>query len=582
MSGAARREPPVTDPTEPRSFDVFISYSHQDLKFTEALAERLEAAGGQVFLDKWEIVPGDVLTHRLDDGIRRSRAGILVFSPAATASRWVMEEYAALINSGRRFIPVLYRDTELPPIAAARVHVDFRDATDSQFELKVTELVRALQDKPPADRPGRAGPVSFSDPGFWRLHPESIAEELAGLDPRTVAMTMSAVEPKAAAPVLAVLDAADAVATVAHMRTESAGPLVSAIGAGERAALLRDTITARDRIAELGRRHQAILGRPTSPLQGHEPGFFREFDNGMVLWSAKSGAHPVWHGVYHRFRQLGGVASLGYPAGNEEVIGGGPAVRQRFDDSTIYWKNPQIGAYSTSGRVAQFYKKLGGPERSGLGFPVAEAERLQPNIGFGRRQRFEHGFIFLRGLMMTVSVIGAFATYYEQHEEELGRPTDEARMAAVSSSGTEGRVQYFDGRWRYPNDIVMAEKGSAGAAIYTSRHGTHLVSAGIGVLHERAGGTGGWLGFPVADSTTAPGGSFQCFEGGVVFYSPTYDCVAVPNPPGRALPDPAQLIDRLGYPTADASIAGDRVQFFERGLMSVQDGQTRFWTPAGL
>jgi TIR domain len=56
-------------------FDVFISYGHQDQAWVHTLAKNLYRAGLEVFYDEWEIGPGDVLVHQLDEGIRTSRTG---------------------------------------------------------------------------------------------------------------------------------------------------------------------------------------------------------------------------------------------------------------------------------------------------------------------------------------------------------------------------------------------------------------------------------------------------------------------------------------------------------------------------
>src|SRR6266568_2526919 len=106
-------------------FDVFISYGTSDQAWVRTLAERLYQAGLEVFYDEWEIGPGDVLVHRLDEGIRTSRSGILVVSPTSLSRSWVMEEYAAMLTrtiEGRqqRLIPVLVGEAELPPFLASR------------------------------------------------------------------------------------------------------------------------------------------------------------------------------------------------------------------------------------------------------------------------------------------------------------------------------------------------------------------------------------------------------------------------------------------------------------------------------
>jgi tetratricopeptide (TPR) repeat protein len=138
-------------------FDVFISYGHQDQAWVRTLAENLYRAGQEVFYDEWEIDPGDVLVHRLDEGIRTSRNGILVVSPASLSRPWVAEEYAAMLTrtvaGQQRLIPVLLGEAELPPFLAARVWVDFRHADGPEYDRRVSQLVAALRgERPP--RPG--------------------------------------------------------------------------------------------------------------------------------------------------------------------------------------------------------------------------------------------------------------------------------------------------------------------------------------------------------------------------------------------------------------------------------------------
>jgi hypothetical protein len=76
----------------------FYSYAHADADWVRVLAENLHQQGLQVFFDKWEIGPGDVLVHRLDKGILNSRNGIFVVSPDSLSRPWVAEEYTAMIT----------------------------------------------------------------------------------------------------------------------------------------------------------------------------------------------------------------------------------------------------------------------------------------------------------------------------------------------------------------------------------------------------------------------------------------------------------------------------------------------------
>jgi hypothetical protein len=79
--------------------------------------------------------------------------------------------------------------------------------------------------------------------------------------------------------------------------------------------------------------------------------------------------------------------------------------------------------------------------------------------------------------------------------------------AAESRFGTTGRLQRFEAMWDYPEEITAAWPdfaGPAGATVYVSEgRGGHCVGWGNGQLHERLGGTSGWLGYPRSDEADA-------------------------------------------------------------------------------
>jgi tetratricopeptide (TPR) repeat protein len=144
--------------------DVFISYAHADTDWVRALAENLHNAELRVFYDEWDIAPGDVLVHKLDEGILKSRNGILIVSPASLSRPYVQAEYAAMmtraIEGKQRLIPVLLKDAEMPPLLASRVWVDFRNADGPDYLARVSGLVRALKGErgpPPRKLPPGSG-----------------------------------------------------------------------------------------------------------------------------------------------------------------------------------------------------------------------------------------------------------------------------------------------------------------------------------------------------------------------------------------------------------------------------------------
>ena len=74
----------------------------------------------------------------LDEGLEQSRVLLLCISPHALASGWVALERSTAIhrdpsNEGRRFIPLLLADCELPDTLRRYKCVDFREEAESAF-----------------------------------------------------------------------------------------------------------------------------------------------------------------------------------------------------------------------------------------------------------------------------------------------------------------------------------------------------------------------------------------------------------------------------------------------------------------
>ncbi len=134
------------------TYDVFVSYSHDDADIVTDLAERLERRGIRVAYDKVLVQPGSIIFHEVEEAIRKSAHGLLVFSPASMASGPVMNEYYVLLQrsmyNGQLLIPVLVEDVkteDLPEFVKIRFYSDLRDVSDARFDQRVDEIVKAIR-----------------------------------------------------------------------------------------------------------------------------------------------------------------------------------------------------------------------------------------------------------------------------------------------------------------------------------------------------------------------------------------------------------------------------------------------------
>ena len=100
---------------------VFMSHASEDKeRFVLGFARRLRERGIDVWLDRWEMYPGDSLVDKIfTEGIGKASAVVVVLSVYSVNKPWVREELNAAvvkrINSGSKLIPVVL-DSSCPEI----------------------------------------------------------------------------------------------------------------------------------------------------------------------------------------------------------------------------------------------------------------------------------------------------------------------------------------------------------------------------------------------------------------------------------------------------------------------------------
>lgn len=134
--------------------DVFLSHSHADAAWVEALAGRLEDTNGfKVWLDRWVLVPGQSWQQAMARGLEETKS-CAVLVGAETPAGWFQQEVERALdlqtrNSNFRVIPVLLPEAHpdrVPAFASLRTWVDFRAGQDQDYAFHV--LCQGIKGEP--------------------------------------------------------------------------------------------------------------------------------------------------------------------------------------------------------------------------------------------------------------------------------------------------------------------------------------------------------------------------------------------------------------------------------------------------
>jgi hypothetical protein len=75
---------------------VFISHSHKDKPFAAVLHKALRDAGVEVWIDEMEILPGDNIVKKIDQGLSSSDAIIVLLLPWTPKNVTILVEIFSL------------------------------------------------------------------------------------------------------------------------------------------------------------------------------------------------------------------------------------------------------------------------------------------------------------------------------------------------------------------------------------------------------------------------------------------------------------------------------------------------------
>ena len=101
--------------TDAYKWDAFISHASEDKPFVEPLAGELRKHGLEIWLDTLTLSVGDSLRRSIDEGLAKSRFGIVILSPAFFLKQWPQQELDGLVAlemEGRKVILPVWHELE--------------------------------------------------------------------------------------------------------------------------------------------------------------------------------------------------------------------------------------------------------------------------------------------------------------------------------------------------------------------------------------------------------------------------------------------------------------------------------------
>src|SRR6266404_4739424 len=107
---------------------LFLCHSSKDKKFVRQLADELTELSVDVWLDEWELQPGDSLHECIGSALESSAYIGIVLSPDSVESKWCRSELQAALaremNLSRKLaLPILCRRVSLPIFLADRLYL---------------------------------------------------------------------------------------------------------------------------------------------------------------------------------------------------------------------------------------------------------------------------------------------------------------------------------------------------------------------------------------------------------------------------------------------------------------------------
>lgn len=137
--------------TQEKQRHTFISYSRVNKQFALKLARELKAAGFPVWLDLLDIPTGARWDDEIETALRECGIFMTILTPASIISENAKDEIGYAIDHGKRILPVLLENCEVPLRLRRFQYVDFTSMNYDQGVRTAKELLSRLMKEPIAE-----------------------------------------------------------------------------------------------------------------------------------------------------------------------------------------------------------------------------------------------------------------------------------------------------------------------------------------------------------------------------------------------------------------------------------------------
>jgi hypothetical protein len=132
----------------------FFSYSRKDSDFVIKLAGDLKKAGIDVWVDQLDILPGARWDDSIEKGLHNASGMLVVLSETSIQSENVMDEVSYALEKGKRVVPLLIHNCDVPFRLARLQYIDFTKDYNTASQHLVQTL-NAPQASLPVSEPAR-------------------------------------------------------------------------------------------------------------------------------------------------------------------------------------------------------------------------------------------------------------------------------------------------------------------------------------------------------------------------------------------------------------------------------------------